>query len=123
MKYKFIDKITIEDGLATGYYRVPTDLSIFKDHFPSFPILPGVLMIEATVQVARILFKNPTLVLKEAKAVRYGSIIQPGATIKIEVESQNTENWTYRGQLWNINTNESKDYSAMTGRFSMRPVR
>lgn len=122
MKYKFIDKITIDDGLATGYYRVPADLSIFKDHFPSFPILPGVLMIEATVQVARILFKNPTLVLKEAKAVRYGSIIKPGATIKIEVQSQNAENWTYKGQLWNINTNDSKDYSAMTGRFSMRPV-
>ena len=32
--------------------RVPTTSSIFEGHFPGFPLMPGVLLIEAMAQTA-----------------------------------------------------------------------
>ena len=120
MRYVFVDKVDSGPDYAVGQYMVPKDLPIFKDHFPSFPILPGVLMVEAALQVARILFKQPRLVLKEIKAIRYGSIIRPGSNVEIEVKKQGSGNWECRGSLWIINTDGTRNASAMTGRFSMR---
>ena len=120
MRYVFVDKVNLTPDHAIGRYTVPEDLPIFTDHFPSFPILPGVLMVEAALQVARVLFKQPRLVLKEAKAVRYGSIIRPGSIVDIEIKKQGSEQWGYQAGLWIINTDGSRGASAMTGRFTMR---
>ena len=32
--------------------RVPTDITIFEGHFPGYPLMPGVLLIEAMAQTS-----------------------------------------------------------------------
>jgi 3-hydroxyacyl-[acyl-carrier-protein] dehydratase len=60
------------------------------DHFPRFPVLPGVLMLEAMVQASAWLVRvsldfRPSLVLlKEARNVTYKSFVAPGQTLTIE---------------------------------------
>jgi 3-hydroxyacyl-[acyl-carrier-protein] dehydratase len=59
------------------------------DHFPGFPVLPGVMMLETLVQAARLL-AEPTaglapLVLAEVRNVRYGNMVRPGECLKVEV--------------------------------------
>jgi 3-hydroxyacyl-[acyl-carrier-protein] dehydratase len=60
------------------------------DHFPGFPVLPGVLMLEALVQAARQLAQPQPgpqpLVLAEVRNVRYGNMVRPGQCLKVEVE-------------------------------------
>lgn len=57
------------------------------DHFPNFPVLPGVMMLEAAIQTAAWLvrqhenFTHSLIVLKEARGVRYGSFVSPGQTL------------------------------------------
>ena len=57
------------------------------DHFPNFPVLPGVMMLEAAIQTAAWLvrqtsgFAHSFIVLKEARGVRYGSFVSPGQTL------------------------------------------
>jgi 3-hydroxyacyl-[acyl-carrier-protein] dehydratase len=61
-----------------------------QDHFPGYPVLPGVMMLEAMVQAARLLadpedVANPPLVLGGVRGLKYGRFVPPGATLRVEV--------------------------------------
>jgi 3-hydroxyacyl-[acyl-carrier-protein] dehydratase len=62
------------------------------DHFPTFPVLPGVMMLEAITQAAGWLlhwrrdFEKSIAVLKEARNVKYGQFVAPGNALRVEVE-------------------------------------
>lgn len=64
------------------------------DHFPKFPVLPGVLMIEALVQSAAWVvrtaldFRPSLIVLKEARNVTYKSFLAPGRVLRIAAEAK-----------------------------------
>ena len=62
------------------------------DHFPTFPVLPGVLMLEAATQAAgwllhcRYDFARSMAVMREARNVKYGRFVAPGAFLRIDVQ-------------------------------------
>ena len=63
------------------------------DHFPAYPVLPGVMMLEALVQSAGWLvratndFQKSMILLREAQNVRYGNFVRPGGQLVMEVEA------------------------------------
>jgi 3-hydroxyacyl-[acyl-carrier-protein] dehydratase len=63
------------------------------DHFPAYPVLPGVMMLEALVQSAAWLVRTSTdfqktlILLREAQNVRYGNFVRPGGQLRMEVEA------------------------------------
>lgn len=60
-----------------------------QDHFPSFPVLPGVMMVETIVHAARRMLgaraPGQRLVLGGVRALKYGSFVKPGDTLRVEV--------------------------------------
>jgi 3-hydroxyacyl-[acyl-carrier-protein] dehydratase len=62
------------------------------DHFPSFPVMPGVLMLEALTQAGAWLvretedFAHSVVILKRAKMIKYGSFVEPGRQLRLQVE-------------------------------------
>jgi len=63
------------------------------DHFPAYPVLPGVMMLEALVQAAAWLvrvstdFQKSLVLMREAQNVRYGNFVRPGGQLVMEVEA------------------------------------
>lgn len=95
MRFQLVDKIL---ELTPGT-RIVTAKNLtlaeeyLADHFPAFPVLPGVLMLEALVQSAAWLirassnFAHSVIVLREVKGIKYGSFLEPGQQMKITVEA------------------------------------
>src|ERR1700748_3228334 len=63
-----------------------------SDHFPGFPVMPGVLMLEALTQAGAWLirdledFAHSIIVLKAAKTIKYGSFVEPGRQLQLRVD-------------------------------------
>lgn len=93
MKFNLIDKvetITNEKIVAVKYVSLAEEY--LADHFPTFPVLPGVMMLEALTQAAawvlhrRHDFAKSMAVLKEARNVKYGNFVAPGNHLRVELE-------------------------------------
>lgn len=77
---------------VVGIKNVTINEPFFQGHFPGFPVMPGVLIIEAMAQVAAILVLN-RVVDRENKIVFFASIseakfrrpVVPGDQLRIEV--------------------------------------
>jgi len=91
MHFSLIDQI---ETLVPGSKIVATkSLSLaeeyLQDHFPNFPVMPGVLMLEALTQSSAWLirvtddFAHSMVLLQEARNVKYGRFVQPGQTLTL----------------------------------------
>src|ERR1051325_11131668 len=94
MRFVLIDRIV---DLQRGKSLVAVkNLSLgeeyLADHFPGFPVMPGVLMLEAMTQAGAWLvrasedFAHSVVVLKEARNVKYASFVEPGPTLTVQAE-------------------------------------
>jgi len=95
MKFYLVDRI---ESIEPGKQIVTTKaLSLAEeylaDHFPAFPVMPGVLMLEVLTQSAAWLvrieqdFAKSIVVLGAARNVRYASFVQPGKILRAEAEA------------------------------------
>jgi 3-hydroxyacyl-[acyl-carrier-protein] dehydratase len=108
MRFQLIDRITALDDHRT--LRAVKHLTLgeeyLADHFPSFPVMPGVLMLEALVESAAWLlrlrdqFQHSVIVLREARNVKYGSFVQPGwrLDLSVELSEEGAELATFKGK-------------------------
>lgn len=94
MRFVLIDRIL---DLQPGRSLVAVkNLSLAEeylaDHFPGFPVMPGVLMLEALTQAGAWLvrdmedFAHSVIVLKSAKTIKYGSFVEPGRQLQLKVD-------------------------------------
>ena len=108
-RYPFllVDRITDCDmeSRIVGIKNVTTNEPFFQGHFPDFPIMPGVLIIEALAQVACI------LALKILKKEGHGSVfftgidgakfrkpVRPGDQLKLELTKVKERGTLFRFQ-------------------------
>jgi 3-hydroxyacyl-[acyl-carrier-protein] dehydratase len=94
MRFVLIDRILeLEpDVKITAVKTLTLAEEYLADHFPNFPVMPGVLMIEAMTQAGAWLvrasenFRHSIVILKEAANVKYGQFFEPGQTMTIRAE-------------------------------------
>lgn len=93
VKFNLVDKIEqLSDERIVAVKYVSLAEEYLADHFPTFPVLPGVMMVEAAVQAAgwlmhhRTGFAKSMAVLKEARNVKYGQFVAPGNFLRVEVD-------------------------------------
>ncbi len=129
MKFDLVDEVLerSEDRIVT-VKRVTDADDYLKDHFPTFPILPGVMMLEAMVQAAsQLCSKNgQRMVLGSVKAVKYGAMVQPDEQLQIEVTTIKTHedgSISCKGKGTVQKKETAKTQTAVSGRFTIRPAR
>ena len=92
--FLFIDKIlSKEDKKIVTEKFVSGDEDFFKGHFPGNPIMPGVLLSEATFQSAAALMalrngsmKGKTAVVTRINSTKFKNLVKPNDRLQIEVE-------------------------------------
>ena len=99
MRFLFVDQILeFEKGKsATGTKVVTMSEDFLADHFPRFPVMPGVLQLEAIYQVASWLsFVRSELKMKgtlaEMGTIKFNDFVKPGDQMIIEVSFQSSDN-------------------------------
>jgi 3-hydroxyacyl-[acyl-carrier-protein] dehydratase len=99
MRFILIDKvvsITAGAGIRT-VKNVSLSEEYLADHFPAFPVLPGVLLLEGLIESASWLvrlsenFAHSLVLLQEARNVKYKSFLAPGGQIEYIVEAKSIE--------------------------------
>ncbi|HVU85912.1 MAG TPA: 3-hydroxyacyl-ACP dehydratase FabZ family protein [Pirellulales bacterium] len=94
MRFTLIDRIVdLSPGeKITAVKNLSLAEEYLADHFPGFPVMPGVLMLEAMTQTGAWLirasedFAHSTVVLHEARNVKFANFLQPGQTLTITAE-------------------------------------
>lgn len=86
----FDEVIDVRPGVSAQATRhVTGTLAVFETHFPRFPVLPGVLILDDIVRAARLAApKAPPgrrWTLAEARRVRYRHFAQPGDRLEYRV--------------------------------------
>mgnify|MGYP001212409138 FL=1 len=128
MKFSFIDSVkSAEENRIVAVKKVLPEDEYLKDHFPTFPIMPGVLMLETMVQAASELLSNDgeRLVLGAVKSVKYGAMVRPNdeLTVEIEVNKHNEDGSVSLKGVGTVAKHDSNEtLTAVSGRFTMRPA-
>ncbi|MBA2113317.1 3-hydroxyacyl-ACP dehydratase FabZ family protein [Bremerella alba] len=94
MKFHLIDQISeIHPGERISAVKcLSLAEEYLQDHFPRFPVMPGVLMLESMTQTGAWLvrvtnnFSHSLTVLKEARNVKYGNFVEPGEMLVVKAE-------------------------------------
>ncbi len=131
MHFSLIDRILSQDETTlTAIKHVSAAEEYLQDHFPTYPVLPGVLMLEAMVQAARKLAGNPCppLVLGKIAALKYGAMVRPGDSIIIHVQCADlaAPEPVFRGEVRLMSPmgtpNDPDLPRAASGKLTLRPV-
>lgn len=132
MQHTLIDSVLEQsEERIRAIKEVRPDEAYLKDHFPGFPILPGVMMIEVLVQAARRLVnarEGGSWVLGEVVAMKYGQMVRPGEALEVDVQlvkSREDGSWQCKGAgvLRRGEGVQGDGETVLSGRFTMRPIR
>ncbi len=99
MRFTFIDRVLeLQPGAKiTTLKCLSLAEEYLADHFPRFPVMPGVLMVQAMTEAASLLlhatedFAHSMVTLKEARNIRFADFVQPGSALVVSAELVRTE--------------------------------
>jgi 3-hydroxyacyl-[acyl-carrier-protein] dehydratase len=99
MRFILIDKIVLlEAGKRIKAVKcVSLAEEYLADHFPVFPVLPGVLLLQGLIESASWLvretenFAHSMILLEEARNIKYKSFLSPGSQIEYTVDAKTIE--------------------------------
>jgi 3-hydroxyacyl-[acyl-carrier-protein] dehydratase len=141
MHFSLIDRVLeCTPDRVVAVKNVSAAEEYLQDHFPTFPVLPGVLMVEAIVQAGRHLLethypacRQTRMVLGNVRGVKYGRFVKPGETLRVEVtlgKALEDGAYEFKGQgtvltacTGDRGAEADTSSSAILGKFVLRPVR
>src|SRR5438552_1555125 len=128
MRFNLVDRILeVRPGQAI---KAAKNLTLgeeyLADHFPTFPVMPGVLMLQTLIEAGAWLlrvtedFEHSVIVLREAKHVKYGTFMEPSRRMLISAElvEQDRDLATFKGR-GEVNGNATVSARFMVSRYNL----
>ena len=132
MHFDLIDTVLEQsDERIVALKSVTNAEEYLQDHFPTFPVLPGVMMIEACTQAARRLAEaggSNRYTLGQVKALKYGMFVAPGDTRRVEItvfkrHDDGSIDFKASGTVHKPGDDLGEGTNCVSGRLTLRPVR
>ena len=108
MRFTLVDRILeLQTGQEiTAVKNLSLAEEYLDDHFPLFPVLPGVLMLEAMTQAGAWLvrhdekFAHSMVILKEARNIKYADFVEPGFQLVVNAKQikQDASTTTFKAE-------------------------
>lgn len=108
-RYPFLllDKVLVTETAKSGVgiKNVTINEPFFQGHFPSFPVMPGVLLIEALAQTSGVIIldsledkenKDKETIFMSVEKAKFRSPVRPGDVLKLYVEKEQERRNVYR---------------------------
>ncbi len=108
----FVERLTniVPNESATGYKTVSYNEPYFRGHFPDYPVMPGVLIIEAMAQTAGALVihslgltsGNRRVYFMTIEKARFRKPVRPGDMLRMDVKvlRHRSAVWRFAGQAF-----------------------
>lgn len=95
--FLFVDRIERSDADRIVGYRTFTDAEpFFAGHFPDYPVVPGVILVETLAQCGgagvrqRGVLGDRLFFLASISSVKFRRQVRPGDTVRLEIENLRT---------------------------------
>ena len=110
--FLFVERLTdiVPEESATGWKAVSYNEPHFRGHFPDYPVMPGVLIVEAMAQTAGALVVHSLGFEREKKIVYFMTIekarfrkpVTPGVMLRMPVKKLHRRDpvWRFEGQAY-----------------------
>jgi 3-hydroxyacyl-[acyl-carrier-protein] dehydratase len=123
MRFHLVDRIleVVPGRSIRALKNLTLGEEYLADHFPTFPVMPGVLMLQTLVEAATWLlriteeFRYSVITLREVKGVKYGSFMEPGRQMQIQVDLTEQE----EKSAWFKGKGEVEGQSVVSARFCL----
>jgi 3-hydroxyacyl-[acyl-carrier-protein] dehydratase len=129
MRFCLVDQILeVQPGkMIRAVKNLTLGEEYLADHFPTFPVMPGVLMLQTLIEAGAWLlrvtddFQHSVIVLREAKHVKYGTFMEPSRRMLIfaELIEQDQDQATFKGK-GEVNGNATVSARFVVTRYNLR---
>ena len=131
--FSFVDTVSElkRNESLTAFFKLKGSEEFLKDHFAGFPVMPGVLLLEALRQAAAVLWTDSFEAkpgsffrLAEVEEAKFGKFVRPGDQLKLFVRvlpAKKEKNAVFEGRI-DLVHDQAPVGKAFSAKFSLEQV-